>query len=138
MSYRIGPECERWIVCAISVGSKSCLKRLIQWGGSRLINLFAEGATPLYHAISAGNMDVIAYLVDEGADLHICGKYEGAVSPLEHAFECVRLDTISLFLEVEPNCRDLALMFARKHGDQALIDHVANWSPGLGSKRARP
>ncbi|KAF3285906.1 hypothetical protein TWF970_009478 [Orbilia oligospora] len=102
------PSSFRAYVSAAAEHSLEILKLLVAAGPS-IEELCEQGLRPLHKAISSGQLNMIIYLLSEGARVEE-GEY--GLTAVEKAVSEGQLDTVALFLEVRPNCAELALRAA--------------------------
>ncbi|KAF3906038.1 hypothetical protein ABW21_db0206429 [Orbilia brochopaga] len=85
----------------------------------------------LYYAIDRGGLHLLTSLLSEGANIYApCAIYPSAVA---YAVIQGRIDTVALFLEVEPYCYSLALEATAHTEHRYMIDFVRDWKPTVKS-----
>jgi uncharacterized protein len=108
----------------------------------------ADGFTPVGLAAFFGHADAVRFLIGRGADVHAVARNPMRVQPLHAATAARDVESVRLLLEAgaDPNAEQqegwTALMAARRHGDQEIVDlllsHGAHDAPEQGSPEDRP
>lgn len=97
------------------------------------INGYYHGRTPLYHALSAGNEDIVRYFIEQGADVNLNG-HNGLCKPCPDPFPiCNAINTknkeiVKLLVEnganVNKGCRfyRTTLSYAKERGYEEIAE----------------
>ncbi|KAK6525215.1 hypothetical protein TWF694_005361 [Orbilia ellipsospora] len=111
--------------------SLDVLKFLVQKGFS--INEFyrnpigSEVMSPVQCALVIGNMDILTYLLQQGANIY--APCDFSPSAIAYSISLGRLDALALFLEVEPRCYSIALEAAKNTAYDYIKNFLSDWKP---------
>ncbi|KAK6334537.1 hypothetical protein TWF730_003751 [Orbilia blumenaviensis] len=94
---------------------------------------YRRGARPLHRAISARQLNTIIYLLSEGADIYARDGSRSGLTAIQQAVHAGQIDTVALFLEVDPNCANHALEAAIERESWRL--HIKKYIEDWISKR---
>ncbi|KAK6519186.1 hypothetical protein TWF281_003875 [Arthrobotrys megalospora] len=110
------------------LASLESLKLLVA-AGIGIREAYNHGARPLHYAIRGFNFNMAVFLLSEGADIYsywLEPGYERSTA-VEEAVRLTRVDIVSLFLEVHPDCLDHALEAAARWERTYIAKHIRSW-----------
>jgi ankyrin repeat protein len=117
---------------ATQKGYLAVVKMLVEEGEVHLNTKTERGATALYMASSKGHTDIVAYLLEHGADHEIA--FENGYTPLHAAVSCKQERVVELLLKhgasllIKDMIDDTPLDTAIKGEHEGIIRLcVANW-----------
>ncbi|KAF3178697.1 hypothetical protein TWF788_007427 [Orbilia oligospora] len=124
------PSSFRAYISAAVEHNLEILKVLVAAGPS-IEELYKQGLRPLHKAIDSGQLNMVTYLLSEGADIRARaeGVYEYGLTAIQQAVRKGQLDTVALFLEVHPDCAKLALDAALEYrkSQPHFEKYIRNW-----------
>jgi uncharacterized protein len=133
---------------ASALGRLDRLGELVDADPDRANAWSADGFTPLGLAAFFGHPDAVRFLIGRGADVHAVARNPMRVQPLHAATAARDVESVRLLLEAgaDPDAQQqegwTALMAARRHGDQEIVDlllaHGAHDPPGEGAPEGPP
>ncbi|RVD89700.1 uncharacterized protein DFL_000695 [Arthrobotrys flagrans] len=122
----------------LQLATLDCLQLLISQGSSideTSISIGVSNSDAMFYmtalsgAISGGNIETVAYVIKEGANVYApCGF---ASSAIEFAISERRIDSLALILEAVPNSYPLAVAAVedRRYKDEYIAEYVRTWKP---------
>ncbi|KAK6342309.1 hypothetical protein TWF718_007712 [Orbilia javanica] len=87
--------------------------------------IFNGPETALYFAVKGGRLQNVTYVLKQGGDIYApCLRLN---SVIEFAVRRGRLDSVALFLAVDPECYDIALEAAILHKEKLMERFIRDW-----------